>query len=225
MVGLFAKFSLSTYHLSIIFETTQGGISLQMSLTSVPATVRAVFALQVVVTVLAFLVFLIVASLAALLFIRRRSRHASRKTSPKGTFAFLSIGVLCHRPSRHSRQRRSANQQLIANINHTRLLAILPRKQQQLSRRSKHHIREPQFPERFRFHHLDRLPEWSSLAALFARHCQWSRSRPAEPSLDCWKYSAAAGDDSDGVCFLGSCCVVLHCRSEIWQCAARQSAE
>jgi hypothetical protein len=95
MVGLFAKFSLSTYHLSIIFETTQGGISLQMSLTSVPATVRAVFALQVVVTVLAFLVFLIVASLAALLFVRRRSRQASRKTSPKGTLAFLSIGVLC----------------------------------------------------------------------------------------------------------------------------------
>jgi hypothetical protein len=66
-----------------------------MSLTSTPATVRAVFALQVIVTVLAFLVFLIVASLAALLFIRRRSRHASGRTSPKGTFAFLSIGVLC----------------------------------------------------------------------------------------------------------------------------------
>lgn len=66
-----------------------------MSLASAPATVRAIFALQVVVTALAFIVFLVVASLAALLFIRRRSRHASRKTSPKGTFAFLSIGVLC----------------------------------------------------------------------------------------------------------------------------------
>jgi hypothetical protein len=95
IVGLFAKFSLSTYHLSMIFESTQGGTFLQMPLTSSPAAVRAVFALQVVVTVLAFLVFLIVASLAALLFLRRRSRHASRKTSPKGTFAFLSIGVLC----------------------------------------------------------------------------------------------------------------------------------
>jgi hypothetical protein len=79
----------------MIFESTQGGTFLQMPLTSSPAAVRAVFALQVVVTVLAFLVFLIVASLAALLFLRRRSRHASRKTSPKGTFAFLSIGVLC----------------------------------------------------------------------------------------------------------------------------------
>lgn len=66
-----------------------------MSLTSAPTSVRAVFALQVVVAVLAFFVFLIVASLAAILFIRRRSRHASRKTSPKGTFAFLSIGALC----------------------------------------------------------------------------------------------------------------------------------
>jgi hypothetical protein len=66
-----------------------------MSLIPAPATIRAVFALQVVVTVLAFLVFSIVASLTALLFIRRRSRQASQETSPRGTFAFLSIGVLC----------------------------------------------------------------------------------------------------------------------------------
>jgi hypothetical protein len=66
-----------------------------MSLTSSPASVQAVFALQVVVAVLAFLVFLITAGLAALLFLRRRSRHSQGKTSPRGTFAFLSVGVLC----------------------------------------------------------------------------------------------------------------------------------
>lgn len=66
-----------------------------MALTSVPASVQAVFALQVVVTVLAFLVFVITAGLAALLFLRRRSRHSQGKTSPRGTFAFLSVGVLC----------------------------------------------------------------------------------------------------------------------------------
>lgn len=65
-----------------------------MSLASTPATVRAVFALQVVVTVLAFLLFILVAGLATVLF-RRRSRQNSRKTSPRGTFAFLSVGVIC----------------------------------------------------------------------------------------------------------------------------------
>lgn len=66
-----------------------------MSLTTSPETVKAVFALQVVVAVLAFLVFIITAGLAALLFLRRRSRHSQGKTSPRGTFAFLSVGVLC----------------------------------------------------------------------------------------------------------------------------------
>ncbi|KAM0711202.1 hypothetical protein Q7P35_001941 [Cladosporium inversicolor] len=66
-----------------------------MSLTSSPKSVQAVFALQVVVAVLAFLVFLITTSLAAILFLRRRTRHSQGKTSPRGTFAFLSIGVLC----------------------------------------------------------------------------------------------------------------------------------
>jgi len=66
-----------------------------MSLTSAPASVQAVFALQVVVAGLAFLVFVITAGLATLLFLRRRSRHSQGKTSPRGTFAFLSIGVLC----------------------------------------------------------------------------------------------------------------------------------
>jgi hypothetical protein len=179
-------------HLSIIFTPTQGGTSSQMSLISAPATIRAVFALQVVVTVLAFLVFSIVASLTALLFIRRRSRQASQETSPRGTFAFLSIGVLCL---------------AIAQAATAASVAL----QTNSSSRSKHHIREPQFPERFCFHRLDRLLERSSLAAFFARHCQWFGSRPAEPSLDYWKLAAAAGDDGDGVCFLGTCCVVLHC--------------
>jgi hypothetical protein len=76
-----------------------------------------------------------------------------------------------HRPSRHSCQRRSSNQQLIPGIHHTCLLTTLPKKQQQLSRRSKHNIRKSQFPERFCFHHLDRLLERSRLAALFTRHC------------------------------------------------------
>jgi hypothetical protein len=75
------------------------------------------------------------------------------------------------RPSRHSCQRRSSNQQLIPGIHHTCLLTTLPKKQQQLSRRSKHNIRKSQFPERFCFHHLDRLLERSRLAALFTRHC------------------------------------------------------
>lgn len=66
-----------------------------MSLTSSPESVQAVFALQVVVAVLAFLVFMITVGLASLLFLRRRSRHSQGKTSPRGTFAFLSIGVLC----------------------------------------------------------------------------------------------------------------------------------
>lgn len=66
-----------------------------MSLTSSPAAVQAVFALQVVVAVLAFLVFMITAGLTALLFLRRHSRHSQGKTSPRGTFAFLSVGVLC----------------------------------------------------------------------------------------------------------------------------------
>jgi hypothetical protein len=66
-----------------------------MSLTSSPAPVQAVFALQVVVAILAFLVFVITAGLAALLFLRRRSRNSQGKTSPRGTFAFLSVGVLC----------------------------------------------------------------------------------------------------------------------------------
>jgi hypothetical protein len=66
-----------------------------MSLTSSPAAVRAVFSLQVVVAVLAFLVFIITAGLAALLLLHRRSRHSQGKTSPRGTFAFLSVGVLC----------------------------------------------------------------------------------------------------------------------------------
>ena len=66
-----------------------------MSLTSAPASVQAIFALQVVVTALAFLVFVITAGLAALLFLRRRSRHSQGKTSPRGTFAFLSVGILC----------------------------------------------------------------------------------------------------------------------------------
>jgi hypothetical protein len=66
-----------------------------MPLTSAPASVQALFALEVVVVVLAFLVFIITAGLATLLFLRRRSRHSQGKTSPRGTFAFLSIGVLC----------------------------------------------------------------------------------------------------------------------------------
>jgi len=68
---------------------------LLMSLTSTTAAVRGVFALQVVVTVLAFLPTLILSSMAAILFIRRSSRHRSRKTSPRGTFAFLIPGILC----------------------------------------------------------------------------------------------------------------------------------
>ena len=66
-----------------------------MSLTSTTPAVRGVFALQVVVTVLAFLLTLVVSSLAAIRFIRRRLRRRSRKTSPKGTFAFLFAGILC----------------------------------------------------------------------------------------------------------------------------------
>lgn len=66
-----------------------------MSLTSTTPAVRGVFALQVVVTVLAFLLTLVVSSLAAILFIRRRLRRRSRKTSPRGTFAFLFAGILC----------------------------------------------------------------------------------------------------------------------------------
>ncbi|GAB7333163.1 hypothetical protein MBLNU13_g04824t1 [Cladosporium sp. NU13] len=66
-----------------------------MSLTSSPAAVRAVFALQVVVAILAFIVFTITAGLATLLFLHRRSRYSQGKTSPRGTFAFLGVGVLC----------------------------------------------------------------------------------------------------------------------------------
>jgi hypothetical protein len=66
-----------------------------MSLQSTTAAVRGVFALQVVVTVLAFLLTLLVSSLAIILFIRRASRRRSRKTSPRGTFAFLFAGILC----------------------------------------------------------------------------------------------------------------------------------
>jgi hypothetical protein len=66
-----------------------------MSLNSTTSAVRGVFALQVVVTVLAFLLTLLISSLAAILFIRRASRHRARKTSPRGTFAFLIPGVLC----------------------------------------------------------------------------------------------------------------------------------
>lgn len=66
-----------------------------MSLASTTAAVRGVFALQVAVTVLAFLLTLVVCSLAAILFIRRGSRHRSRRTSPRGTFAFLFPGIFC----------------------------------------------------------------------------------------------------------------------------------
>jgi hypothetical protein len=66
-----------------------------MSLTSTTPAVRGVFALQVVVTVLAFLLTLVVCSLAVILFIRRSSRRRSRKTSPRGTFASLFAGILC----------------------------------------------------------------------------------------------------------------------------------
>jgi hypothetical protein len=66
-----------------------------MSLKSTTPAVRGVFALQVVVTVLAFLLTLVVSSLAAVLFVRRSSRRRSRKTSPRGTFAFVFAGILC----------------------------------------------------------------------------------------------------------------------------------
>jgi hypothetical protein len=66
-----------------------------MSLTSAPASVQAILALQAAVAVLASLVFTVTAGLALLLFFRRRSRHSQGKASPRGTFAFLSIGVLC----------------------------------------------------------------------------------------------------------------------------------
>jgi hypothetical protein len=66
-----------------------------MPFTSTTAEVRGVFALQVVVAVLAFLLTLAVSSLATILFIRRSSRHRSRRTSPRSTFAFLIPGILC----------------------------------------------------------------------------------------------------------------------------------
>jgi hypothetical protein len=65
-----------------------------MSLTLASSTVYAIFTLQVVVTVLAFLVFINTTVLATLIFLRRTSRHASRETPPKGTFAFLILGIL-----------------------------------------------------------------------------------------------------------------------------------
>lgn len=57
--------------------------------------VQGVFALEVTVTVLAFLLTLLTTTLALLLFLRRSSRHRSNRTSPKGTFAFLFPGALC----------------------------------------------------------------------------------------------------------------------------------
>lgn len=60
-----------------------------------PPAVQGVFALHVIVTVLAFLLTLLITTLAILLFLRRSSRHRSNRTSPKGTFAFLFPGALC----------------------------------------------------------------------------------------------------------------------------------
>lgn len=66
-----------------------------MSLSSARSAVRGVFALQVVVAVLAFLLTLVITYLAITLFTHRASRHRSNRTSPKGTLAFLLLGILC----------------------------------------------------------------------------------------------------------------------------------
>lgn len=66
-----------------------------MSLSSAPSAVQGVFALQVVVAVLAFFLSLIISFVAFVLFIRRSSRHRDGRTSPRGTLAFLFPGALC----------------------------------------------------------------------------------------------------------------------------------
>ncbi|KAM0719077.1 hypothetical protein Q7P37_004982 [Cladosporium fusiforme] len=66
-----------------------------MSLSSVTSPVQGIFALQVVVAVLAFFLSLVISFLAFILIIRRSSRHRESRTSPRGTLAFLFPGALC----------------------------------------------------------------------------------------------------------------------------------
>lgn len=103
-----------------------------MSVTSSPAVVRAFFALQVVVSVLAFLVVFITTGLAITIFLHRSSRHASPKTSPKGTLAFLGIKVLCLVIAQATTAASVALQtkKLIACNDHPCLFPLLPREQQ-----------------------------------------------------------------------------------------------